>query len=696
MRLIRPSFIFFVGIGLSGTISYFLRELIRESVYRGYSLTTNEMGRSIASALTMRDTWEVFATLVERSGNVSAAYFEDLSVSFLKTYTSPVFLADRNDEGWILQFSYPVDAAPIPIGLEIQQFENVAMCIESMESSGRSRILAFPKLLYGTEANAPDFLYCTPIKQNGSIDSFVGIGVKIDDLLNTETSIVTFIEEFDISVRVGNEYEENGVVDIFTSNANGFDEFATYSINLSPNYPVSVVFSKPPVPYWWFVYVYGVFGTIVSCLCVFLDAKYKQEGNESRQKSIFLAGISHEIRNPMNGIIGMSDLLSLEPEIPSGAVECVRVIGACSKHLLGLINNVLDLSKIESKKMTLSTQEMSTSLFHEVVTDTWRMCRRDNGTSITIVYENIPLDINVLGDSLKITQVVSNLITNAAKFTNGGSVRVDVRWEKKVGGNHAAPDTISVFLRVSDTGVGIPEASMKQLFQPFVQMTNNVSGQGTGIGLTISRSLAVAMGGGLTCTSQENEGSEFIFEFVVVGSFIEEAESLVIVDRPRQNLDVDCRPGLHLTPNSQNSQITALIVDDNVVNIRVLERMLTRLLIKCETTQSGRQAVAICKNHKYDIIFMDKFMQGVDGIETTRQIRSDGSNAETLLFFVSADVSPESREECKLAGGTDFLSKPVTCTGIEKILSAHGVLQDETDTSSHFIPVCENQLSRKL
>lgn len=191
----------------------------------------------------------------------------------------------------------------------------------------------------------------------------------------------------------------------------------------------------------------------------------------------------------MNGIIGMSDLLSLEPEIPTQAVECVRVIGVCSKHLFGLINNVLDLSKIESKKMTLSTQEISTSLFHEVVTDTWLMCRRDNGTTITIVYENIPLDIDVLGDSLKITQVISNLTTNAAKFTNGGSVRVDVRWEKKVVGNNVVPDTISVFLRVSDTGIGIPEASIKQLFKPFAQMTNNVTGQGTGIGLAISRSL---------------------------------------------------------------------------------------------------------------------------------------------------------------------------------------------------------------
>ncbi|CAM9445312.1 unnamed protein product, partial [Ectocarpus sp. 12 AP-2014] len=379
----------------------------------------------------------------------------------------------------------------------------------------------------------------------------------------------------------------------------------------------------------------------------------EQKGDIAKQKSLFLASISHEIRTPMNGIIGMSDLLSLETGIPAQAVECVRVIGVCSKHLLGLINNVLDLSKIEAKQMTLSKSVISTSLFHEVVSDTWLMCRRDNGTTLTIVYENIPLDADVVGDALKITQVISNLVTNAAKFTDGGSVRVSVRWEKR---HASSPDAVAVCLRVIDTGIGIPARSMEQLFKPFVQMSNNKSGKGTGIGLTISRSLAVAMGGNLTCTSRENEGSEFTFEFVVGGSFVEQEESVTV-------------------RLAAGSKVTALIVDDNDVNVRVLERMLERLAITCETAQNGLQAISACEKQKYDIIFMDKYMNGLDGVESTRRIRREGRNTGTLLFFASADVSPESRRECASAGGTDFVPKPATCAEIEKRLLAHGVLQ---------------------
>lgn len=669
--LVRAGLIFLVGIVITSTMTLFLRSLTTTGVYRGYLSTTNEAGKSIASALTMHDRWETFATLVGSASNISDVYFDDLSTSFLKRYTPHVFLAENYEDAWNIRLSYPPEVEFDTLG--IQHFEEVAMCIESMTTSARSRIRSFPKLLNlaDVQIHSPDLLYCTPIKTNGSISSFIGIGVEMDDLLATETSIPKLVEDYDIYIRVGGGEDSAENVDIFSTNTDGIEEFTTYTVDLTPNHAAIVSFSAPNIPYWWCVYVFGTVGTIASCLCVFADAKYEQKGDVSRQKSIFLASISHEIRTPMTGIIGMSDLLSLEPDIPEKAVECVRVIGSCSKHLLSLINNVLDLSKIESKQVALSTQVISTSLFHEVVTDTWLMCRRDNGTRMTIAYDNVPLDFDVLGDGLKISQVISNLVTNAVKFTNGGSIRVDVRWEKKVRKNSNVEDAIVVFLRVNDTGIGIPEKSMEKLFKPFAQMTNNNLGQGTGIGLTISRALAVAMGGNLTCSSEENVGSEFMFEFVVVGSFVEEVESVVIGDRLRDTSRSEPPPTVD---SISKFRITALIVDDNVVNVKVLKRMLERLSIRCETAEGGHEAISICKSHKFDLIFMDKYMVGLDGIECTRRIRREGRNAETPVFFVSADVSQESKEECMLAGGTAFMSKPVTCAGIEKILSAHGVL----------------------
>lgn len=667
---LKPVFIFLAGITGTVLLTFFLQRSMKTSVHDGYLDTTKEMGFSIVSALTMHGSWEVFAALLQRV-NISDVFFEDSLAPFSKTYTGTVFFAELEEQAWTVKFSHPPDIGLV--GVNVYLLEEVAFGIESMRSSGRSRMLIFPGDMYG-ERDASDFLYLVPVKRNSTADSFIGIGVDMKNLLATETSIATFVEKYDIFVRIGDR-DGDECVDVFTSNINGIEEFTTFVADLSPNYPVTIVYSAPHVPYLWFMYVLGTSGAIASCLCVFFDAKYEQKGESSRQKSLFLANISHEIRTPMNGIIGMSDLLSLETGISEQAVECVRVIGACSKHLLGLINNVLDLSKIESKQMALSTEVISTSLFREVVFDTWLMCRRNNDTTIMIVYENVPLDAKITGDALKITQVVSNLVTNAVKFTTGGSIRVDVRWESKVSRGNEPPGQIIVFLRVTDTGIGIPEKSMQQLFKPFVQMTNNNSGQGTGIGLTISRSLAVAMGGNLTCTSRENEGSEFVFEFVVLGRFIHVAESVVIDDRSRQVCKVD---GLSVVQTDAGVKISGLVVDDNVVNVRVLERMLERLSITCETTKDGHQAVAKCRHHTYDVIFMDKFMGGMDGLESTRRIRTEGRNVNTPLFFVTADVSEESRQECSAAGGTGFLSKPITCVGLQNILLVHGVLPPPT------------------
>lgn len=657
---IRTGSILALGMSLTTAMSFFLNRVIMVSVHHGFLDTTRTIGRLIAPALSMYHAWDVCADLVERVDDPTETFMDDLSASFSKIYTSPVFYAKRDEEAWTIQYSYPHD-----VGLEgvsIEQFEDCAKCIYSAQSSGRSRIVPFPKLLL--VADDPDFLYCAPITKNGSVDSFVGIGVDMGSLLATETPIATFAE-FDISIKVGGGENEDEDVDIFTSSVTGFDGFTTYTEELSPNYEMIATFSAPNVPYWWCPYALGVIGTIVSCLFVFVDAKWEETRSVSTQKSRFLANVSHEIRTPMNGIVGMSDILRHEKGIPAQSVECVRVIGACSNHLLNLINNVLDLSKIESKQMTMCAQKMTTSLFHEAVTDTWLMCRRDKGTELRIVYENVPLGAEVLGDGLRITQVISNLITNAVKFTDDGSIHVDIRWEKQTDAG-AAPEAIIVCLTVTDTGIGIPENSMARLFKPFTQATNNTHSQATGIGLTISKSLAVAMGGSLTCTSKENEGTKFTFEFVVIGSFTLEPESVVIENRPHQTSAESPAP-----VSVPHFLETVLIVDDNVVNTRVLERMLAKMEVASETAMSGKEAISLCNKRKYGVIFMDKFMPGIDGIESTRYLRREGLNRDTVVIFVTADASPESQQECFLAGGTGFIPKPVTCDKISEMLTKY-------------------------
>ncbi|CAN0369444.1 unnamed protein product, partial [Pylaiella littoralis] len=177
---------------------------------------------------------------------------------------------------------------------------------------------------------------------------------------------------------------------------------------------------------------------------------------------------------------------------------------------------------------------------------------------------------------------------------------------------------------------------MARLFKPFTQATNNTHSQATGIGLTISKSLAVAMGGSLTCTSKEKEGTKFTFEFVVIGSFTLEPESVTCAESPAP---------VSVPLFSE----TALIVDDNVVNTRVLERMLAKMEVASETAMSGKEAISFCNKRKYGVIFMDKFMPGIDVIESTRPLRREGLNRDTVVIFVTADASPESQQECFLA-----------------------------------------------
>lgn len=294
------------------------------------------------------------------------------------------------------------------------------------------------------------------------------------------------------------------------------------------------------------------------------------------------------------------------------------------------------------------------------------MTKRDNEVSIKVVYENVPFDQEITGDTLKIKQVISNLVTNAVKFTHKGSIIVDIQWV-----DLETPGEILLSITVVDRGIGIPESSMDELFKPYTQMSNNNLGQGTGIGLTISRSLAVALGGGLTCRSKEDKGSEFIFKFVVVGRFCE-ANREDVTSRPKPP---DNRPHLALSSSQHSTkpELVALVIDDNNVNLKVLGRILMKMGVTSHTTESGREAISMCGRRVYDVIFIDKYMPGYDGLVTTKKIRREGLNTDTVIFFCTADVPPGSTQECIMSGGTDCIPKPVTTREIQTYMSKYRV-----------------------
>ena len=637
MRCGRKIFILCFSGLFSTTILSILSYTSSSHEYDGFNDTADLIGESVRSALLSSSRWELFAELLEFQNTVfDADAFTHNSRVFFESYNRFVSLVDLST-GFIA-YSYP--------GSEIQvTSSSIDIYTEATKSTGESYIVA-------TNDTNTDLLYFSPVKTNGSVNSVVVVGVDSSILLASETSLTMFVDVVH-EIRLGAKV-------LYTSSFDNTASSHVYHTELFTGLDLRVSFWEPEVKPHWFSYFLAIIGGIVSIGIVVSEYRHEKTVEISERKTQFLARMSHEIRTPMNGIIGMSDVLIEEEGIPEKLVECVRVIGACSKHLLHLINNILDLSKIESEKIELHPEVFKTSLINEIVHDTWLMVKRDNGVSLQVVYENVPFNSEVTGDTLKIKQVISNLVTNAVKFTHKGSITVYVQWV-----DHETWGKIMVSVTVVDTGIGIPKNSTNELFKPYTQMSNNNLGQGTGIGLTISRSLAVALGGGLSCRSEENKGSEFTFKFVVAGRFYE-VDRVDVTSRksespPQRDLTLCTNP------------ILALVVDDNRVNIQVLQRLLSKLGVTCHTTDSGRDAISMCGQTVYDVVFIDKYMPECDGMATTKILRRQGLNTDTVIIFCTADVSFDSTRECLMSGGTDCLPKPVTSREVFQCMSKHGV-----------------------
>lgn len=676
MRIKRLCVVCTLGGLVTASLSLWAFYIYEACVYSGYRTTANLVGESIREALTEGSRWELFAELVGvQLASFDEATFEEYTMIFSETYNHHVFFVNYTMDTWSMVYSYPNESGVV--GTDLSVHDDIVGVIEIAKLSGESYIIPFPRS--ENIHSEPDLLYCAPVKVDGSVVSFVVAGIDTAALLASKTSLLRFVGQFYVSIQLDSF---NGSATVYTSNSNFDPEDSSYvyQCELFHSFDVTVFFSEPGANNPWFTYVLAVVGVTVSVSAAYFDFRYAQKGETSKQKTQFLARMSHEIRTPMNGIIGMSDILSEEEGIPEQSAECVRVINACSKHLLHLVNNILDLSKIENKKIEVHADLFETSLFRTIAHDTWLMCQRNNGTTMSVVYENVPVDAEVLGDTLKIQQVISNLVTNSVKFTNHGSVTMYVSWRDRDAPQ--SPGSILVSISVVDTGIGIPENSMDELFKPYTQMSNNNLGLGTGIGLTIARSLAVAMGGSLACKSEEKVGSEFIFKFIVIGKFYEvDREEFKTTFFEFQSTSIRSAQSSVQSSVTSQTQALALVVDDNDVNIKVLQRILAKLGVLCHTTFSGREAISMCANRAYDVIFMDKFMPGIDGIVSTREIRREGLNTDTVVFFCTADVSAGSRSECTLAGGTELIPKPVTSANILHLLSKHRVYDRSLSSS---------------
>jgi signal transduction histidine kinase/ActR/RegA family two-component response regulator len=364
-----------------------------------------------------------------------------------------------------------------------------------------------------------------------------------------------------------------------------------------------------------------------------------------KAKSIFLANASHELRTPMNGVIGMADLLC-NTELSTEQRELTETLMLCAHQMLALINNILDFSKVEAGRMERDPEPFGVRSLVTSVEAMLKESARIKGLHFAVEIDSAVPQI-LIGDSVKIVQILSNLASNAIKFTATGHVRIRVQLTDSP--NH-------VHFAVEDTGIGINPGDLGRLFTAFTQADASTTRRfgGTGLGLAISKQLVELMGGRISVESLPGEGSTFCFAL------------------PLDTFEVSSAPPT--SPAQERSALQRfdakiLIVEDNPVNQIVLLRHLQQLRYTCvDVANNGLQAVAAADGTNYDLILMDCQMPEMDGFEATRIIRSRNIDKSIPIVAITALSNLGERERCQSVGMNGFLHKPYTREQLETTL----------------------------
>ncbi|MBQ3797887.1 MAG: response regulator [Butyrivibrio sp.] len=392
-----------------------------------------------------------------------------------------------------------------------------------------------------------------------------------------------------------------------------------------------------------------------------LEKELEVAKKASEAKSSFLSNMSHEIRTPINAVLGLNEMILRESE-DKQTLEYASGIKSAGNSLLGIINDILDFSKIEAGKMDILPETYHLGSTINDLINLVAVKAEDKGLALNMNIDRT-LPSLLIGDEIRIKQCVTNILTNAVKYTKEGSVTLNVSYRK------ADEDSIFLKFQVLDTGIGIKEEDLEKLYSPFerIEEIRNRSIEGTGLGMSIVKKLLALMDTKLEVKSVYGEGSDFSFEVKQQVASWDELGDF----RAKYKEFLDSQERYHEKFTAPEAEI--LVVDDTPINLTVVKGLLKNTLIKVDTAESGRKTLELVKKKKYDAIFIDHRMPEMDGVQTLEALKNmkDNLSSDAPCIALTANAGEGARDEYLAAGFNDYLSKPVNGELLEDMLKEY-------------------------
>jgi signal transduction histidine kinase/CheY-like chemotaxis protein len=371
-----------------------------------------------------------------------------------------------------------------------------------------------------------------------------------------------------------------------------------------------------------------------------LSEAIKTTNQAIQAKSNFLANMSHEIRTPLNAVLGFAEI-GKKADLLDEKNDCLEKIHFSGEHLLQIINDVLDFSKIGSKQLKLENISFDFSSTFEKITQILNFSIENKGLTLNIHLDDT-IPSHLIGDPLRVEQIIINLVSNAIKFTEVGSIEINASLKNRT------DEKVRIELCVKDSGIGMTQEQQKNLFTAFSQADDSITRKygGTGLGLAICKQLAEMMGGSITVESEYGKGTQFIFTVPLTYSTKE------LQRDTKQTINVDLSTLIKHLHNK-----TILLVEDNRINQLVATKTLEPLNVSIDIAEDGLQAIEKMRTNSYAFVFMDIQMPKLDGLQATEQIRAFDN--ETIIIGVSAHASTQNHENAINVGMTDYMTKPI-------------------------------------